>query len=337
MAIKKDWIKDKKYITSFGGAELNVMRLAKEVCLKTDWDSIVSEAFEYAKREGQNPSRKFHGNTNQFMAQMWERTNQLGRTGKLHGSKGTIRIKGYSKSAKAAHGGPSYGITMTINNGCGDMETLIHELTHVAHLWNYKPHVGKKRRPHDIMFNRIMLMAMKSYFGFSKAQCNPFSMGYSVGSGYAPSRTAERHLDRFLGKGMIPKKLSKHFNKDLPKVKVVKVLTQEDKDKKVISGFRTTLTSTKKGMNNHDGYCDVMSDEYGIENGREYIENLLEQVKPTMKVDGLSEQDKEILEWLITDLQIQWFEYDNWEFSESAYARKENRMFELWGFLNREN
>ena len=335
MAVKKDWIKDKKYITSFGGAELNIMRLAKEVCLKTDWDAIINEAVTFSRDFGEMPSRKF-SNSNRKMIELWEKTERLGRIGKLSGSRQTIRIAGKSCSGR---GGPSYGVTMGMGGGFERLVmVIIHELVHVAHLHRYsKSVINNRRRGHDMMYNRIMLMAMQPYFNLSKSQCRPQSMGYSAGNGYSPSKIATSHLERVLGNGMIPKKLSKHFNKDLPKVKVVKVLTQEDKDKKVISGFRTTLTSTKKGMNNYDGYCDVMSNEYGIEDGREYIENLLEQVKPTMKVDGLSEQDKEILEWLITDLQIQWFEYDNWEFSESAYARKENRMFELWGFLNREN
>jgi hypothetical protein len=324
-------MKDKKYITTFGGAELNVMRLAKEVCLKTNWNVIIDEAQKYSQDYGIIPRSKY-GNSDMKMRALWEKTERLGRLGRLSGSRQTIRIAGKSRGGR---GSPTYGITMGIGGGFEwTVMVLIHELVHVAHLHSFNESViNGKRRPHDMMYNRIMLMAMKPYFNLSKSQCRPQSMGYSTGNGYAPTKIAQAHLEKVLGNGVIPKKLSKHFNKDLPKA--VKVLTQEDKDKKVIIGFRTTLTSTKKGMNNHDGYCEVMSEEYGIEDGQEYIENLLEQVKPTMKIDGLSEQDKDILKWLITDLQIQWFEYDNWEFSESAYARKENRMFELWGFLNR--
>ena len=337
---KPKWIDNEKYVGIYEGKSYNMMALAKKICLKTNWDEITDEAFEYAKREGENP-RKFYGNhyINQHMTEMWNKTEALGKKGKLHGSTGTIRIAGISNRPKSAYGGPKYGITMSIsNNPCNDISTLIHELTHVAHLYAYQPHMsGKRERGHDIMFNRIMLMAMKPYFNFSNAQCNPFSMGYSVGCGYAPSRMAQKHLDRVYGV-KIPKRLNRFLKDYVAPIVAPPNQDELDKlDKKIMSGFRTTLSSTMRGMNNYDGYQDNMRDFYEIDNGDEYMRNLLGRIKPTMKIDGLSEQDKDILKWWITGLQLQWFEDDDWEGvrSHAAYVKKQDRMDALWEFLNR--
>ena len=222
----------------------------------------------------------------------------------------------------------------------GTLETLIHEITHVIHLSSfYEPTINGKRRPHDWVFNAIMLRAMKDYFGLTKSQLKPRCMGWSVGNGYAPSRQIERIFrKKWLSIENIPKRLTKHFNKDIPQIKVKKVLTDEEKEKKLMGGFRRTLTSCLKGMKSYEGYLDVMADEWNITNGDEYIHYLFDKVRPTMSIKeaGLDDNEIVVLNWFIIDQQEVWAEY-NWQHNLS-WTQQENRMNrvnDLWTYLNR--
>jgi len=337
--VNRKWIENKKYIKEWNGHQVNMMRVAKDVCLKVKWNEIVDEVQSLNKLSHSPARKKSYGTSPSTKAEiLWNDTEYHGKKGTLHGSRGTIRLTGNTNSGR---GGPRYGVTVGMG---GDLvrtlEVLIHEITHVIHLDSFiEPTIKGKRRPHDWVFNAIMLRAMKDYFGLNKSQLRPRGMGWSIGNGYAPSRQIERIFGKkWVSLEDIPKRLTKHFNKDIPQVKVKKVLTDEEKEKKLMGGFRRTLTSCLKGMKQYEGYHDVMNDSWNIVDGDEYIHNLFDKVKPTMNIKeaGLDENEIEVLEWFIIEQQEVWAEY-NWQYNLN-WTQQENRMNrlnELWRYLNR--
>ena len=154
------------------GPAMNVMELARKICTmdKTKMYRIVHEAYgRFAKREGEG-SRKNYGIDE---AMMWTKTDQY-YTGKRTIKHGTItfsRPKDWL-SIKGARGGPSYGITVPLAGGAGRLiEVIVHEITHVIHLSRYKSSiVNGKRRPHDLVFNRIFLKLMKPIMGLKESK-----------------------------------------------------------------------------------------------------------------------------------------------------------------------
>lgn len=337
--VNRKWIENKKYIKEWNGHQVNMMRVAKDICLKVKWDEIVDEV-QSLNKLSHSPARKkpYGWNPSKKAEMLWNDTEYHGKKGTLRGSKGTIRLGGKNGGGS---GGPAYGVTVGMGDDfVGILETLIHEITHVIHLEVfYEPTINGKRRPHDWVFNAIMLRAMKDYFGLNKSQLRPRGMGWSVGNGYAPSRQIERIFrKKWVSLEDIPKRLTKHFNKDIPQTKNKKVLTDEEKEKKLMGGFRRTLTSCLKGMREYDGYLEVMDDSWSIVDGEEYIHHLFDKVKPTMNIKeaGLDENEIEVLEWFIIDQQEVWAEY-NWQYNLN-WTQQENRMNrvrDLWRYLNR--
>jgi len=191
---------------------INIMDFARHVCMNTDIGAIAHEAFEYATREGERPSYRTRTNqkhiatvTNGCARDLWRKTDRTqGRQSiKRVRQRGSIRIQ-FAKDArtKSARGGPRYGITMSVNGDEGEataraLKVLLHEMIHVFQLTHYKEHHGRngKRRPHDIMFNRMMLKLMQPWFGLTEKECNPFNMGYASNKGYGPSRKVQRIIE----------------------------------------------------------------------------------------------------------------------------------------------
>ncbi len=338
--VNRKWIENKKYIKEWNGHQVNMMRVAKDVCLKVKWNEIVDEVQSINKLSHKPARKKSYATSPSTKAEiLWNDTEHHGKKGTLHGSRGTIRLTGNTNSGR---GGSRYGVTVGMG---GDLvrtlEVLIHEITHVIHLSTfYEPTINGKRRPHDWVFNAIMLRAMKDYFGLNKSQLKPRCMGWSIGNGYAPSRQIERIFrKKWVSLEDVPKRLTKHFNKDIPQTMNKKVLTDEEKERKLMGGFRRTLTSCLKGMKQYDGYYDVMNDSWNIVDGDEYILSLFERIRPTMSIKeaGLDENEVVVLEWFIIEQQEVWAEY-NWEYDENSWTKQENRMNrlnDLWRYLNR--
>ena len=180
-----------------------------------------------------------------------------------------------------------------------------------------------------------MLRAMKDYFGLTKSQLKPRCMGWSVGNGYAPSRQIERIFGKkWVSLEDIPKRLTKHFNKDIPQTMNEKVLTDEEKEKKLMGGFRRTLTSSFKGCGEFDGWMQVMSDTWDIGGAYEYMDILKDTVKSTMTLKELDSVQIEVLEWLLLTENEHWMEYA-YEMSWLAQEKRQDRLNELWRYLNR--
>lgn len=191
---------------------INIMDFARHVCMNMDIGAIAHEAFEYATREGERPSYRTRTNqkhiavvTNECARDLWRKTDktQARQSIKRVRQRGSIRIQ-FAKDArsKSARGGPHYGITMSVNGDEGEataraLKVLLHEMIHVFQLTHYKEHHGRngKRRPHDIMFNRMMLKLMQPWFGLTEKECNPFNMGYASNKGYGPSKKVQRIIE----------------------------------------------------------------------------------------------------------------------------------------------
>ena len=333
--VNRKWIENKKYIKEWNGHQVNMMRVAKDVCLKVKWNEIVGEVQSINKLSHSPARMKSYGNKPSTKAEiLWNDTEYHGKKGTLHGSRGTIRLTGNTNSGR---GSPRYGVTVGMG---GDLvrtlEVLIHEIVHVIHLDSFiEPTINGKRRPHDWVFNAIMLRAMKDYFGLTKSQLKPRCMGWSVGNGYAPSRQIERiFCKKWVSLEDIPKRLTKHFNKDIPQTMNEKVLTDEEKEKKLMGGFRRTLTSSFKGCGEFDGWVQVMSDTWDIGGAYEYMDILKDTVKSTMTLKELDSVQIEVLEWLLLTENEHWMEYA-YELSWSAQEKRQDRLNELWRYLNR--
>ena len=333
------WMKNKKWILDFdGGNQLNMMRVAKDVCLKVDWNVIVDEVQSINKLSHSPARMKSYGfNPSLNATHLWEKTERLGKKGNLHGSRGTIRLGGNSQGG---YGGPSYGVSVGMGgNIVGTLETLIHEITHVIHLSAfYEPTINGKRRPHDWVFNAIMLRAMEKYFGLNKSQLKPRCMGWSVGNGYAPSRSIERIFnEKFKTIEDIPKRLSKPFNKDIPEVKVKKVLTDEQKDKKIAGGFRRTLTTVEKSFDSSEECRRDYAESIGYETDAWDDRDLIRKVKDELSLDSFTDVEKKYIDYIINTHMCDDYNYFNMDLSENQMENRYARMAELWSYLNREN
>ena len=333
--VNRKWIENKKYIKEWNGHQVNMMRVAKDVCLKVKWNEIVDEVQSINKLSHKPARKKSYATSPSTKAEiLWNDTVYHGKKGTLHGSRGTIRLTGNTNSGR---GGSHYGVTVGMG---GDLvrtlEVLIHEITHVIHLSSfYSPTINGKRRPHDWVFNAIMLRAMKDYFGLDKSQLKPRCMGWSVGNGYAPSRQIERIFGKkWVSLEDVPKRLTKHFNKDIPQTMNKKVLTDEEKEKKLMGGFRRTFTSAFKGCGEFDGWMEIMDSSWGIEDAYEYMDNLKTLVKSTMTLKDLDSVQIEVLKWLLLEENEHWMEYA-YEMSWSAQEKRQDRLNALWTYLNR--
>ncbi len=188
------WMNDKKWIwrhPTDEGLEINLMSVAKSICLTMDVDAICNEAEAWVRKKGvevkpKGPSYIF--SSNKRMERVWTRTNDF--KGKIKVRQGGIVLK--RKGNNSARGGTSYGISLSGTDACC-VDTIIHEFAHVVHLYRYNAStVNGKRRPHDLLYNRIMLKMMQAYCGIPESQTNPIALGWSIGNGYAPTRKIEK-------------------------------------------------------------------------------------------------------------------------------------------------
>jgi len=339
MAVKKNWVMDKKYIKEWNGYQVNMMRVAKDVCLKVDWNVIVDDVASLNK-VSHSPARKtYHRlNPNEVAQRLWDETNYMARMNKLSGSKGIINLSGKGMGGFAYFSG---GIRVGMGGGLvSTLETLIHEITHIIHYKSFEaPTINGKRRPHDWVFNAIMLRAMEKYFGLNKSQLKPRCMGWSVGNGYAPSRSIERIFnEKFKTIEDIPKRLSKHFNKDIPVVKAKKVLTDEEKEKKIAGGFRRTLKTVENSLDSSEECRRDYAESIGYETDAwDYDRVLIRKVKDELSLDSFTDVEKKYIDYIINTHMCDDYNYFNMDLSENQMENRYARMEELWRYLNREN
>ena len=169
--------------------EINLMAFVKSICLTLDVDAICDEAEEWVKGRGVLVVRTQTVrplSSNNALWRLWVDTLLLDCKPKVGG--GGARLMGWQGRRIRARGGPRYGINHPSTHA-DHMDTIIHELAHVVHLTRFKASIiNGKRRPHDLLYNRIMLKMMQAYLGLSEQDCNPIRWGWGVGEGYAPTR-----------------------------------------------------------------------------------------------------------------------------------------------------
>lgn len=335
MAYVAKWMKNEKWIVERNGKVLNMMELARHLCLKVNWNKIVEEAEAHARRVGKFHGKRWNANVNNEMKWFWNRTEKFGKQGLL---KKHINVMQFTKGGGGCYysnGTVEVGLRKDLSMGeC--VETLFHELSHKAHDHYVTPVINGKRRPHDWLFNRIMLGAMNEIIKKKTHELNPYAWGWSIGAGYAPTKKANDIItELYINLEKLPKKYVK-FVQDAPlkEVKVEKVLTDEEKEKKLMGGFRKTLTSAFKGCGEFDGWMQVMSDTWEIGDAYEYTDILKDTVKSTMTLKELDSVQIEVLEWLLLTENEHWMEYA-YEMSWSAQEKRQDRLNALWTYLNR--
>lgn len=196
---KRSWMREKRYVYSLRGQfykynySYNIMEVAEKMCSSAKWNSTVKNAAESTR------ARDKHPQSNNIMKSLWKETMKFrGASGK----RGTIRIsKSSQKGYSVGRAGNGYGVTVTASeyDAADNMTTLLHELTHIAHLSHTgATMVNGKRRPHNLMFNLIMCRMAKAFWGYG---FHPYEVGYSVGKGYAPTRHLSGWLLKQIGEG----------------------------------------------------------------------------------------------------------------------------------------
>jgi len=283
---RNEWYYNEKYSLinpTNKNVRINIMDVAKHLCLNTNWEALAEEAYNYAIREGERPTKKSTSNSiSKHMCAMWQKTDEM--RGKYRGVRGTIRISQSKQGCKSARASPSYGITMSVHDKSAytyrSIFVLFHEIIHCSQLYGYDCHRDKKKRPHDIMFNRMMLKLMQPYFNLTDDQCNVFEQGYKRGNGYAPSRKIERVVQHKFQHGMAGNHAITNFFHLWTRKAQHKLSGRKSKDPERTHAMRY-LTDIEKRMENEHGDDWCSDDEYFIK-CREYYDSKFPFDQPRM-------------------------------------------------------
>ena len=171
---------------------INMMLAARKICgNKSAWNRAMLAAFKHRKMSIRSERRTELGSRS--AALLWSRT--VVRKGQGSGSGGIVMMP----NQDSGRGGPHWGATVGIAGRTGrSLEILLHEIVHCVHLSGMSsPKINGKRRPHGYCFNIVLCSVAKSLWGFPM---NPYEAGYSVGRGYAPSRTLAGWISEELAK-----------------------------------------------------------------------------------------------------------------------------------------
>ena len=363
MKKKNDWIDDEKYLSTAPCETyaVNMMRLVKDIFTKPDWDAIAKEAYDFAKREGEEPRRliAIDGRPSDIMREMWNNTNEVkGKTRNVNGPHIQLkRNNGYRP--KGASAGPrrfsqhigSKALTYVICSTpilqvilARDICVALHEAVHVAQNYSYNPaRIGGKRRPHDLMFNRMMLMLAKPYLGLTEKECNPFNMGYSVGNGYAPTRRmtaiAVEIITGKRGDGL-PRRVLKHSCAPVEVVEPTEP-TEEEKVKKQVANAKRQLKAIIKRnweVGGDDCFIDdllEMEEDFDEPCWREATEQVCNKLLDNdMHISCLTDNEAKFFEWIYNDAEAEWNPY-NWDSAMTSPAR-ERGLTAMYDYINRE-
>lgn len=198
------YMKHESWMIRYNDKAVNKMELVKHFCLNIDWDSIIDQAYDWCKENhylGRQPTlmdelpkvKQTKYSSNKRMADLWSNTESSLRSQAIL-RRQPVKVGGgfiVRFSGNGSRAGPHYGCTLGTNwvSRNAGVDTIIHELAHIAHLGRYhQAEINGRARPHDIFYNRIMLTAMDAAFGLSKSCTDPIYMGYSIGNGYAPTK-----------------------------------------------------------------------------------------------------------------------------------------------------
>jgi len=182
-------------------AWISLMTFCKTLFMMRGLDEIVDEAVTYARERGENVKTRSWGRTSQgqvrYILQKTEDYLKVKKGVPVPAKwRGMIRLP---QKGGGGRGGPQTGMTVRQGGSC-PIGTAIHEMTHIVHLQRVQAYEQNgKRRPHDICYNRIMLMIAKKFLKLTDQELSghPKRHCYSIGNGYAPTR---RGLDPAINK-----------------------------------------------------------------------------------------------------------------------------------------
>lgn len=341
------WIDNEKYLSTAPCETyaVNMMRLVKDIFTKPDWDAIAEEAHAFAVREGENPRRKMGGRPSYIMDMMWFNTNKdKGQTRNVRGPHIVVKRNNtnYAKSASASPQRYSLHVgAKTASLLYWDIETALHEAIHVAQNYSYIcARIGGKRRPHDLMFNRMMLMLAKPYLGLTKKECNPFNMGYSVGRGYAPTEALRPIIKAMIaGERRFPKRILKHSVPIEAKEEPSEEEKAKEEAKKQTANAKRQLKAIIK-RNSEVGGDDCFIDELEEMDDlpdcwREATEQVCNKLLDNdMHISCLTDNEAKFFEWIHDDAYDEWNPY-NWDSAMTSPAR-ERGLTAMYAYINRE-
>jgi len=147
----------------------------------------------------------------------------------------------------------------------------------VAHLSQVRAaRINDKRRPHDLMFNIIQWQMAKNFWGYD---VHPYTAGYSVGRGYAPSRHLEKWLNEKLKEG--DPKVMKWLTMEAPPEKEVKekTSTRPPKWEIIQDGDTLRVCLTKGTLACLDHYLDAELDNEEEGRKREKLRDAIQKAE----------------------------------------------------------
>ena len=173
-------------------AWISLMTFCRTLFMMRGLDEIVDEAVTYARERGENVKTRSWGRTSQgqvrYILQKTENYLKVKKGVPVPEKwRGMIRLP---KKGGGGVAGPQAGMTVRQGGRCV-IGTAIHEMTHIVHLQRVQAYEQNgKRRPHDICYNRIMLMIAKKLLKLTDEELSghPKWHCYSIGAGYAPTR-----------------------------------------------------------------------------------------------------------------------------------------------------
>ena len=186
-------------------AWINLMTFIRSVMMMRGIDTIVKDAVKYANERGERARLKYVQSQDRMRhcLKVTEKAVKKGGPTSVKAHRYTVRLWA-GKSNRSGRGGP-HGFTTAIGSSSNLLRdcipVMLHELTHTIHLTSVQEiSVNGKRRPHDICYNRIQLKLMQKVFKLTEKELNthPKYHGYSVGNGYAPSKSAFRILNKLI-------------------------------------------------------------------------------------------------------------------------------------------
>ena len=223
---KTNWIDNEKYLVAGpNGSAMNAMKLARRVCKIRNLDALMKDAYEGGCREdAHDGARSMSAYGASRSAEMiWSRTDELKGAHRVDGRVAmmTIRLSKPKNNSrgKGAHANRRRGISVYLaGDAARIIEVIIHELTHIFHLNACSDtRVAGKRRPHCYTFNRLMLLITDKIIGLTEKQKNPFTHGYRISAGYAPSRALEKIIEQKIADR--EEKVMRLFDEKMPEPK----------------------------------------------------------------------------------------------------------------------
>jgi len=336
------WIEDKKFIVEWIDPnpflpftyEFNVMKFAKEVCLKTDWVKIAQETASFAKVEGIRIYPR--SGLKNVMEGLWVRTETQGKMDNIKAStKSIVRINNRLNYWDARS-----GVAFPANQR---LSGVIVDVLAGMVSYAYKANFGKDEY-FGTPWNYMFLLVASKYLKFGKREVNPYKHGSKKWDNLRfierKSKEALQDYDK------IPPKIKKFLKR-----KSVSADEQKKIEETKIAGYRRTLESVKEHLDYSEEALEQTFNEMGVlhadhplvVNGllmptqnkdvRSYAFALIDSVKEKMSLNHLNNNEVEVLEYIITERPVDDMEPRNWDVSESALWKREKRLVEVWKYL----